>query len=53
MSVATHDAVWIVILPVVSSADNYVGAIKVKGFCAFRIEEVNGPVPCQDHQGHK
>ena len=50
-SVATHDGVWTVILPVISSADNYVGAIKVKGFCALRIEEVNGP-PGQDHQGH-
>jgi hypothetical protein len=41
--VATHDGEWTVILPVISSESNYVGAKKVKGFCAFRITEVNGP----------
>jgi hypothetical protein len=41
--VATHDGEWTVILPVISSESNYVGAKKVKGFCAFRITDVKGP----------
>jgi hypothetical protein len=42
-SVATHDGTWTVILPVISWETNYVQTKKVKGFCAFRITEVNGP----------